>query len=629
VSTLCGRRAIVARSLRSPISVRNRPFPTNRDKFNRQTPELERHVTYRKQRIALSSNRQKIHFCKTKKFAATDAKHLSNRELRLLESPLTHGKQKIASRSNRELSTNPCCHNSRSDEFRQGTALAVPDRSKHSGVLTPEVRFCPFLTGLPRAFFAKGSVCTRPFLTGSTPQTEFDVTRSKQTPEKFLTGARMHIKDFEIRHVHVAHLFRGGAFGFGRHSAPTTRLVGQVGCCLMVRAARPRYEKRILTNGGLKQWQLKSEQVRCTFVRRTIHDSEARLPISAPDAIDPAFRHAKEQLFRPFRLGQWTRLALVGFLAGELGSSGGCNGFNYHVPANTQHPASQQAFLAGSWPAQLANHTALFTGIVLAVILIGFVLVVVFTYIGSVMRFILFDSVIAKECHIRAGWARRRGPGLRLFCWQIVFMLVSSAAILIVIGIPVVCAWAVGWFAHAREHVAELVLGGIGLLLVLFVLLLFFGVVQVMTRDFVVPQMALEDIGAVEGWRRLWVLLKAEKGGYAGYIGMKIVLAVGAAIAVTIVAVIALFVMLIPVGGAGVVAFLAAKAAGWTWNYYTIMAAVALGTIALAIIFFVLSLISVPVIVFFPAYSIYFFAQRYPPLASLLWPQPPAPVVSG
>jgi len=33
--------------------------------------------------------------------------------------------------------------------------------------------------------------------------------------------------------------------------------------------------------------------------------------------------------------------------------------------------------------------------------------------------------------------------------------------------------------------------------------------------------------------------------------------------------------------------------------------------------------------VFFPAYSIYFFAQRYPPLASLLWPQSPAPAATG
>jgi hypothetical protein len=34
----------------------------------------------------------------------------------------------------------------------------------------------------------------RPFLTGSAPRTEFDVTHSKQTIQKFLTGARTHIR---------------------------------------------------------------------------------------------------------------------------------------------------------------------------------------------------------------------------------------------------------------------------------------------------------------------------------------------------------------------------------------------------------------------------------------------------
>jgi hypothetical protein len=47
----------------------------------------------------------------------------------------------------------------------------------------------------------------------------------------------------------------------------------------------------------------------------------------------------------------------------------------------------------------------------------------------------------------------------------------------------------------------------------------------------------------------------------------------------------------------------------------------------LAVLFFVMSLISVPAIVFFPAYSIYFFASRYPPLDALLHPAPP-PMVS-
>jgi hypothetical protein len=349
------------------------------------------------------------------------------------------------------------------------------------------------------------------------------------------------------------------------------------------------------------------------------------LPISAADVIGPAFRHAKEQLFRPFRFAQWARLALVGLLAGEMGSFGGCN-FNF--PLNGHQRGSQQ-FLGGTLPAQLTNHPALFAGLVAALVVVVLGLLVLFTYISSVMRFILFDSIVARECHIRRGWTRRSRPGLRLFWWRILLMLTTLAALVIVIGIPVACAGALGWFAHARDHLLGLVLGGIMLLLLSIVLVVFMAVIHVMTKDFVVPQMALEDISAMEGWRRLWLWLKADKGGYAGYIGLKIVLAVGAAIAVSIVAVIALLVLLIPIGGVGIVAMLGGKAAGWTWNLYTITLAVVLGCIALAILIFVLSLISVPVMVFFPAYSIYFFAPRYPPLASVLWPQPSPPVAPG
>jgi hypothetical protein len=38
----------------------------------------------------------------------------------------------------------------------------------------------------------------RPFLTGSAPQTEFDVTLSKQTTEKFLTGARIPFRRHQV-----------------------------------------------------------------------------------------------------------------------------------------------------------------------------------------------------------------------------------------------------------------------------------------------------------------------------------------------------------------------------------------------------------------------------------------------
>jgi hypothetical protein len=149
-------------------------------------------------------------------------------------------------------------------------------------------------------------------------------------------------------------------------------------------------------------------------------------------------------------------------------------------------------------------------------------------------------------------------------------------------------------------------------------------VVHLLTKDFVVPQMALEEISAVEGWRRLIPRLKSEKGGYAGYVGMKIVMALGAAVILGIVAAIVIFVLLVPVGALGVAAVLAGKAAGLSWNLYTITLAVVVGCILVAAILYLFALISVPAIVFFPAYSIYFFAARYPALSAALYPPPPA-----
>jgi hypothetical protein len=65
-----------------------------------------------------------------------------------------------------------------------------------------------------------------------------------------------------------------------------------------------------------------------------------------------------------------------------------------------------------------------------------------------------------------------------------------------------------------------------------------------------------------------------------------------------------------------ILAVLTGKTAGLTWNVYTITLAVVVGSVLLAIFLYVIALISVPVIVFFPAYSIYFFAARYPALSA-------------
>lgn len=105
---------------------------------------------------------------------------------------------------------------------------------------------------------------------------------------------------------------------------------------------------------------------------------------------------------------------------------------------------------------------------------------------------------------------------------------------------------------------------------------------------------------------------------------MKIALSIGVGIVIGIATFIVVFALVFPAAALGVVAVITGKAAGLTWNAGTITLAVLVGCFLFALLMYVIALISVPAFVFFPAYSIYFFAPRYRPLSLALYP-PPAP----
>jgi hypothetical protein len=332
------------------------------------------------------------------------------------------------------------------------------------------------------------------------------------------------------------------------------------------------------------------------------------VPISAIDAISPAFEHTKQQLFQPFRALEWAKLALVGLLAGEL-TTGSCGHFNTGVPVH-KHP-DQVTGLPAIDPALLALLIAF-------LIVLGFVFLILLLYLNSVMRFVLFDSVIAKRCDIGQQWSRRQGAALKYFAWQIVFTLAVTAGLALLVGVPAIFAFAAGWLPKPREHMPALILCGMVLFLIILGFVVLAAVVQVFTKDFVIPQMALEDLNAFEGWQRLLPMLRAEKGSYVGYLLLKIVMAIGVGIILGIIATFVILMALIPLGGFGALAVLAGKAVGLQWNVFTITLAVVAASIVLAIFCYLIALVAVPAVVFFPAYSIYFLASRYPALGMAL-----------
>jgi len=353
------------------------------------------------------------------------------------------------------------------------------------------------------------------------------------------------------------------------------------------------------------------------------------MPVSAVDCVQPALQHAREQLFTRFRFGQWSRLALVGILAAEL-HVGGCSFGNFgnswpRIPHKNQSELLSSSRLPfGAYPSiphHISEHIAQFLGLIVVGIFAFIVLTSVLLYVNSVFRFILFDSVLRRQCSIGEGWRNCRRAGGRFFLWQIVFQILASLFLAILIGLPLALALAAGWTTDLRQHIGRTVAGAIVLGGLFLVFVLIAAVVHVLARDFLVPIMALENLDFADGWHRLLTMIRPEKGRYAVYLLLKLVLSIAAGTLFGIIALLPGLLVFVPAA----LAVVAGHTAGMGWSVTTISLAIIVGTLLLLVFIYLVALVCVPATVFFPAYALYFLAARYPALDALLNPAPPAP----
>ena len=343
---------------------------------------------------------------------------------------------------------------------------------------------------------------------------------------------------------------------------------------------------------------------------------------SALEVVRTAFAHAADQLAEPFRLGQWTRLALLALATGEISSGGSCNSMS-SLPSKIPHSQSfadtpdlfWRNIFHGMDPAILAT-------VILIAIFGALVLMLVWIYVSSVSRFVLFEAVLRKNCDsLSDGWRRWQRQGLRFFWWQLAVAVVGlavAAALFIPLLIPVLAT-----MRNHKQPGLETFAAFLPMVLVFMLFGLAMTLITVLAKDFVIPYMAIDGTGVIEGWQRVLASMKAELGSYAGYIGMKIVLAIGASIMFGILAWIAAMICLIPVGILVVIVVIFGKAAGLGWDVFTITTAIVAGTVVLGAVIYVVALVCVPIAVFFPAYAMYFLAERYPALHARLYPPPP------
>jgi hypothetical protein len=349
--------------------------------------------------------------------------------------------------------------------------------------------------------------------------------------------------------------------------------------------------------------------------------------LSAIDAFAPAWSRVGTMLLKPFRLGAWLKMGFIGMLGGGLATANGNLGFRFSPPpARVPSGRFPSDPLAEIQQAIRSVHLSDYFHLIVTVLICVLLLSLIFLYLFCRFRFVLFDSVISGRPAVGHGWRQYASQANRYFGFWLAFRLVNVAVVALIVGVPLWRAYQNGVFSGDNsigalfELLASIALGAIAASIA-------FAIVSTLMKDFIMPIMALDNFRLGDAWSALGRVIASEPRAWAGYLGMKLVLAICAGIALAIGFVMALLpaalVMGIPVGllvGLGI----ALKSSATTVALVIFFIAGMVAAAGIACLYMVLI---APLTVFFASFAFYFFGGRYPKLGALLPPlTPPAPV---
>lgn len=242
------------------------------------------------------------------------------------------------------------------------------------------------------------------------------------------------------------------------------------------------------------------------------------------DAID-----ATRWFLTPVTARRWLKLAVVVlFVAGfGLGMPS--------APPGDVTPPTEDPVTGDPIESPLPTEQLLLVATV--VVAVAVLLWLLFAFVGSLMEFVLVESLRTDDVRIGRYAEAHFGRAVSLF----LFRLVLGAAAAIAIGVPAYLALAPIESIGDRPPAA---LGGVVALA--FATYLVYAVIVRLTTEFVVPVMLLEERGIRYGWARFWRTLRGNLAEYAVYVLLASIIGFVAAIAVGILASLTMFVLAIP-----------------------------------------------------------------------------------
>ncbi|MBP9899894.1 MAG: hypothetical protein V9H26_01705 [Verrucomicrobiota bacterium] len=254
--------------------------------------------------------------------------------------------------------------------------------------------------------------------------------------------------------------------------------------------------------------------------------------ISVTTPISQALDRVKRVLFQPFDLGRWFILGFGAWLAhlGEQGWSGGGNygGGSHH--GGSGGPNFQRALEHAK--DYLTSNFWWIGPVIVAVVVFGLALWVLFTWLNSRGKFIFLHCVALNQAEVVAPWNQFAGVGNSLWRFRLGLGLVGMAVMLPLLALIIVPVFKM--VLRGAPNAAGIVVA-VGALLGLIVVAIGFALIGKLLADFVVPIMFLRGKQCLAGWSELGGLLAAHPGSFVLYFLMQLVLGMASGVLVLVV----------------------------------------------------------------------------------------------
>ncbi|WP_135612510.1 hypothetical protein [Methanococcoides sp. AM1] len=342
------------------------------------------------------------------------------------------------------------------------------------------------------------------------------------------------------------------------------------------------------------------------------------------EAVDKALSRTKKCLFEPFDFWKWMKLAIIVMLIGGSGSNFNGSGNSYSSNDYDFQDSGPFEGFADSF-GELADQiptSAPDLGLIIAIILFIFALILFFSYVSSVMEFVFVDSLVSNEVKFWEYSRKYLRKGLGLFAFRLLVGILLLA-IIVAMALPFVLPLIVSSGQNLEETIMIAIVSAIFLLIGIILIVAIIGGIISSFINLSIPVAIYTETGIFRAFANVLGQFRKDWKQIIGYWFGRMILGIAVAIIIGIL----LLLVMIAVGLFLLLAdlllyfILTTIMPGSEIAIWIILVPIIL--IELVIFIFLLALIALPASVFMKYHMITFLQQWYPeveiPLFDVEW----------